>query len=252
MLHAYLIDLGIVPYGPALKLQEWIYNACQEKNLPPVVILQENLPVFTVGRAGSLANVLSTSAELELRGIDVLQVNRGGDVTYHGPGQMIGSPLVYLGDLELNANQYLHKLEDVIIALLKPFGILAHKDPDYPGAWVKEAKIGAVGLMVKNGYTMHGFSVNVDLDLFPFQLINPCGVSEMPVTNMAQQLDRAVSVAEVKVHLAEVFHQVLGLELEAVDRDFLRTLNLPPHLLEILENTKWFTNSSSHLLRMEI
>jgi lipoyl(octanoyl) transferase len=252
MLRAYLIDLGIIPYGPAIRLQEWIFKACQEKNLPPVVILQENLPVFTIGRAGSWANILSTPVELDQRGIDVIQVNRGGDVTYHGPGQLIGSPLVYLGDLELNANQYMHKLEDVIIGLLKPFGILAHKDPDYPGAWVNTAKIGAVGLVVKNGYTMHGFSINVDLDLFPYQLINPCGVPQMPVTCMARQLDRAVTVAEVKEHLAEVFHQVLGLELETAGWDLLRTLKPRPYLLEILEKTKWSTNSSSHLLPMDL
>lgn len=184
--------------------------------MPPVVIFQENPPVFTIGRAGSRANILSSPAELERMGIDVIEVNRGGDITYHGLGQLIVSLLVYLGDLDLNANQYLHKLEDVIIVLLENFGINAQKDPDHPGAWIDSAKIGAVGLAVKNGYTLHGFSINVDLDLLPYRLINPCGIPQMPVTSMAHQLGHPVAVTEVKENLAGAFRKVFGLEWDPV------------------------------------
>lgn len=238
MPHAYAIDLGIVSYDPAIRLQEWIFHARQEGRLPPVVILQENHPVFTVGQGGKWDNILATPDELKQRGIEVIQVSRGGDVTYHAPGQLICSPILYLGDLGLNGNQYMHKLEDVVLDLLKPYGILAHKDPEHPGVWVKQAKIGSVGLAIKNGYTMHGFSLNINLDLFPFQLINPCGVPQMPVTSLSKELGGAVSVAEVKEHLAESFRQVLGLELETASMDRLDPLDPQSSLLKMMEKTR--------------
>jgi lipoate-protein ligase B len=235
-MRAYLLDLGVIPYSPAFRIQEWVFNACKEKRLPAVVIMQENPPVFTIGRAGSRANILADPAELERLGIDVIEVSRGGDVTYHGPGQLIVSPLLYLGDLGLNANQYMHKLEDIIIALLKDFGILAQKVPEFPGVWVKAAKIGAVGLAVKEGYTLHGFSINYDLDLSPYTLINPCGVRQMPVTSMAQELGKSVTVTEVKKSLVDILSRVLGLELEVPYREIILTPDPSnPYSVEILE-----------------
>lgn len=212
MIQASLIDLGFIPYAPAFTIQERVFNACAEKRLAGAVILQENLPVFTIGRAGSLSNLLATPEELELRSIQVLEVNRGGDITYHGPGQLIVSLLFYLGDLDMNANQFLHKLEDVMITLLREYGIEAHKDPEHPGAWVDEAKIGSVGLAVRHGYTFHGFSINTNLDLAPFQLINPCGVPQMPVTSISKICGREVTTSEIKAPLLEVIKNIFDLE----------------------------------------
>jgi lipoate-protein ligase B len=212
MVQASLIDLGFIRYAPAFTFQEQVFNACIEKQLAGAVILQENLPIFTIGRAGSLSNVLATPEELQHKGIQVLEVNRGGDVTYHGPGQLIVSLLFYLGDLELNANQFLHKLEDVIISLLKEYGIEAHKEPEHPGAWVNEAKIGSVGLAVRHGYTFHGFSINTNLDLSPFQLINPCGVPQMPVTSISKICGRDVPVSEIKPPLLEIIKDIFKIE----------------------------------------
>jgi lipoyl(octanoyl) transferase len=238
MPRAYVIDLGIVSYTPAIKLQEYIFHARLEGRLPPVVILQECLPVFTVGQSGKRSNILATQTELDLLGIQVLEVSRGGDVTYHGPGQLICSPIIYLGDLGLNANQYLHRLEDLILVLLKPYSILAEKDPDHPGAWVKHKKIGSVGLAVKSGYTMHGFSLNINLDLHPFTLINPCGVPQMPVTGISQELNLVVQTQDVKGRLAEAFHEVLDLDLEPAGEDLLHIPELQSHLLETMEKTE--------------
>ena len=215
-LRAYLLDLGLIPYQPAFRLQECLFKARQEGRLPPVVIFQENPPVFTIGRAGSRDNLLPTPAELDRLGIQLIEVNRGGDITYHGPGQLIVSPLIYLGDLDLNANQYLHRLEDLMIEVLERFGVLAAKDPDHPGVWVGAAKIGAVGLAVKSGFTLHGFSINVNLDLSPYRLINPCGIPQMPVTSLSRELGRPVAVSEVKESLAGAFQRVLALECDPV------------------------------------
>ena len=155
---------------------------------PTTVIVQENDPVFTIGRTGSRSNVLASDEELERRHIQLLNVNRGGDVTYHGPGQIIVSPLFFLGDIDMNANQFFHRLEDILITVLDLYDIHAHKKEGFPGAWCGESKIGQVGIAVKHGYCFHGFSLNVNLDLKPFEMINPCGVQKMPVTSMQQML----------------------------------------------------------------
>jgi len=212
----YWLDLGLVPYTPAFAAQEQILQACMTGRFSPTIILQENWPVFTIGRSGSRANILTSAEELERRGIEVLEVNRGGDVTYHGPGQLIVSPLLYLGDVDLNANQYLHRLEDVLIELLARYDVQISKKADYPGVWLGEAKIGAVGIAVRHGYTFHGLSLNVNLDLTPFNLINPCGVSRMPVASLHQVLGRAVPMSEVKARLREILEHTFALRLQDV------------------------------------
>lgn len=191
-----------------------MYTARVENLIPSVIILQENPPTFTIGRAGSSANLLISAEELARRGIQVLEVSRGGDITYHGPGQIIASPLFYLGDIDLNANAYLHRLEDVLIELLAGYEIEAGKQPEQPGVWVGERKVGAVGIGVRHGFTFHGLSLNVNLDLSPFTLINPCGVPQMQVTSMEQLLGKTIPFEPVKAQLKQRFAEVFGLEIE--------------------------------------
>jgi len=200
----YWLDLGLMPYLPSFEIQERIFQARMEGRLAPTVILQENLPIFTIGRSGSRNNILSSPEDLQRRGIQVLEVNRGGDVTYHGPGQLVASPLFYLGDVGLNANQYLHRLEDVLVELLARYNIRTHKIEDYPGVWHGKSKIASVGIAVKHGFTFHGLSLNVDPDLDVFHLINPCGVSHMPVSSIRQVLGHSPPMAEVKSQLKEI------------------------------------------------
>lgn len=207
----YWLDLGLIPYEPAFAIQERILEARMRDRLPSTIILQENSSVFTIGRTGSRSNILASADELQRLGIEVLEVNRGGDITYHGPGQLIVSPLLYLGDVDLNANQYLHRLEDVLIDLLSTFGIRTYKKKDYPGVWWNQAKVGAVGIAVKHGYTFHGFSLNVNLDLAPFNLINPCGVSEMLITSLHQILGHEIPMAEIKEKLHEIMMETFSL-----------------------------------------
>ena len=206
------LDLGLMSYSPAFAIQELILQARLDGKLGTTIILQENHPVFTIGRSGSRDNILATRESLRHHGIEVLEVNRGGDVTYHGPGQLIVSPLLYLGDIGLNANQYLHRLEDVLIELLARYNIHACKKEGYPGVWLKEAKIAAVGIAVKHGYTFHGFSLNVNPDLNAFSLINPCGVSRMPVTSINQVLGHSPPMAEIKKLLKEILEENFALE----------------------------------------
>ena len=212
----YWLDLGLMPYEPAFAIQERILEARMRDRLPSTIILQENSSVFTIGRTGSRSNILASADELQRLGIEVLEVNRGGDITYHGPGQLIVSPLLYLGDVDLNANQYLHRLEDVLIDLLLTFGIQTYKKKDYPGVWWNQAKIGAVGIAVKHGYTFHGFSLNVNLDLAPFNLINPCGVSQMLITSLHQILGHEIPMAEIKEKLHEIMMETFSLNMRDV------------------------------------
>jgi len=222
----YWLDLGLTQYAPAFAIQEQILQARLDGKLAPTVILQENLPIFTIGRSGSRANILSSPEDLEQRGIEVLEVNRGGDVTYHGPGQLIVSPLLYLGDIGLNANQYLHRLEDVLIELLACYDIHAGKKDGHPGVWREEAKIAAVGIAVKHGYTFHGFSLNLNPDLEAFHLINPCGVRQMPVTSIRQVLGQSPPMAQIKTRLREILHKNFALETRTtIWSDLARNLN---------------------------
>jgi lipoyl(octanoyl) transferase len=206
------LDLGLMPYTPAFAIQEQILQARLSGLLGTTVILQENLPVFTIGRSGSRDNILAKPDNLQQRGIEVLEVNRGGDVTYHGPGQLIVSPLLYLGDVGLNANQYLHRLEDVLIELLAGYDIRTGKKEGYPGVWLKDAKIAAVGIAVKHGFTFHGFSLNVNPDLDCFNLINPCGVSRMQVTSLRQVLGTSPPMAQVMIGLRQILEEYFGLD----------------------------------------
>jgi lipoyl(octanoyl) transferase len=208
----YWLDLGLIQYAPAFAIQEQMLQARLDGKIAPTVILQENLPIFTIGRSGSRDNILSSPEDLEQRGIEVLEVNRGGDVTYHGPGQLIVSPLLYLGDIGLNANQYLHRLEDVLIELLAGYNIHTGKKEGYPGVWHEEAKIAAVGIAVKHGYTFHGFSLNLNPDLEAFNLINPCGVRQMPVTSIRQVLGQSPSMPQIKARLREILHERFAFE----------------------------------------
>jgi len=222
----YWLDLGVTPYAPAFVIQEQILQARLAGNLAPTVILQENLPIFTIGRSGNRDNILLSPEDLEQRGIEVLEVNRGGDVTYHGPGQLIVSPLLYLGDIGLNANQYLHRLEDVLIKLLAGYDIHAGKKEGHPGVWYKDAKIAAVGIAVKHGYTFHGFSLNLNLDLEAFKLINPCGVRQMPVTSIQQVLGTSSSMVQVKTRLKQILEGCFALETRSTSwSDLLKIIN---------------------------
>ncbi len=219
------LDLGLMPYVPSFEIQERILQARIEGRLAPTVILQENLPIFTIGRSGSRNNILSSPEDLKRRGIQVLEVNRGGDVTYHGPGQLVVSPLFYLGDVGLNANQYLHRLEDVLVELLARYDICTRKVEDYPGVWHGESKIASVGIAVKHGFTFHGLSLNVDPDLDAFHLINPCGVRLMPVSSVRQVLGHSPPMAEVKSQLMEIVEKTFTIKTRVTSwPDFLKHL----------------------------
>jgi lipoyl(octanoyl) transferase len=209
----YILRLGLVEYGEAFRLQRAIATAREKGALPDVMIALEHPPVLTLGRRANPANILAPEERLTREGVVVQQSSRGGDVTYHGPGQLVGYPILALRPLGMGAHRYVHTLEGVIIDLLRDFGIEARRDANYIGVWVGEEKIAAIGVAISGGITTHGFALNVDPNLSHFRLINPCGITDKGVTSMARLLGRPVEVPEVLPSLTHHFARWFEMEM---------------------------------------
>jgi lipoate-protein ligase B len=188
------------------------------------LLLLEHPPTITVGKSGRAENILVSPAEIGERGIALFFVDRGGDVTYHGPGQLVGYPIIDLKNRGRDLHQYVHKLEEVVIRTLDDFGIRGGRDKSHRGVWVKQREIAAIGLRVRKWVTMHGFALNIDADLKPFSLIKPCGFSDRRATSMAEVLGREIAVAAVTERLLARFAEVFRVRLETGSDDVSKVL----------------------------
>lgn len=218
---AWLVDCGRMSYADAWALQRALVAARQADRIEDVILLVEHPPVITVGRGGRSAHILVPRDLLAARGFDVYDVERGGDVTYHGPGQLVGYPIVNLRALDEDVVRYVRLLEAALIHALEGFGIAAQRVRGYPGVWVGDAKIAAVGVAIKRKVTMHGFALNVAPDLDHFAVINPCGLGK-PVTSMARVLGRPVPLTEAQPSVAQSLGEVFEMTLVPVAIDALR------------------------------
>ncbi len=214
-------DLGTVAYPRALGLQQALARTRREGLVADTLLLLEHPPVLTVGRSGRPGDILAPAEALAREGIAVLATDRGGQVTYHGPGQLVAYPILDLGLRGLSVTGYVRLLEQTAIDLLAGFGIPAGRLLGYPGVWVDGEKICALGVLISHGITRHGFALNIDPDMGHFALINPCGITDRGVTSMARLLGRGVAVAEVKPHLKESFSRTFGFRLEEGDAEEL-------------------------------
>ncbi len=207
-----IIDLGSeVPYGEALKLQEEAAAARQSgDSATDCLFLLEHSPVFTLGRSADPANLLWNQEELATRGIALENTVRGGDVTYHGPGQLVGYPVLKLGSEARRVVPYVNALEETLLQTVARWGIEARRDRRNRGIWVGNAKLAAIGVRVSGGMTTHGFALNVAPDLTAYGGIVPCGLADAEVTSLAELLQEAPSVADVKQTVAEIFTAVFG------------------------------------------
>jgi len=200
--------LGLVRYSAAWALQNRLAEARRAGLAPDTLILLEHPHTYTIGRSGTRDHVFLTEAELAARGITCLDVDRGGDVTYHGPGQLVGYPIVDLGP-QPDVGRYLRNLEDCLIETLADFGVAAGRLSGYTGVWIGDRKIAAIGVKVSQGVTTHGFALNVSTDLSLFTHILPCGIPDKGVTSMAVELGRAPAMTEVEdrvvAHFGERF-----------------------------------------------
>jgi lipoate-protein ligase B len=205
-----LHDWGRCPYRDALARQREAVEARAEGRTGDSIFLVEHEPVLTLGRSGHAENFRASAEDLHRRGIDVFEVERGGDVTYHGPGQVVVYPVVALADLPggKDLHRYLRDLEEVLIRALAAFGLKTGRRPPFTGVWVGEAKIAAIGVAVRRWVSFHGFALNVDPDLDHFQLIHPCGIRHLGVTSMRDLLGRAPARDEVIAALGAAFSEV--------------------------------------------
>ncbi len=190
-------DLGRISYESAWTLQRKLHAARAADELPDALLFCEHEPVITMGKSGRNQNLLVSQEELKRRGIDYFEVERGGDLTYHGPGQLVGYPIVKLPRLR-EVQGFVRKMESSIIATLAAFGIEGERRSDHPGVFVRGAKIASIGAAVRSGVTFHGFALDVCTDLNAFRSINPCGMPTVAVTSMAQTAGREIAVDDVK------------------------------------------------------
>ncbi|MGQ9492952.1 MAG: lipoyl(octanoyl) transferase LipB [Anaerolineae bacterium] len=211
-----VLNLSLEPYERVWELQHRLVKARQEGDIDDILILLEHEPVITLGRTGDASHILASADELRKAGIAVYRVERGGDVTYHGPGQLVGYPILSLEAHHLGVSDYMHALEDVLIRTLRDFGLSAYRRPGIIGVWVGERKIAALGARVERGVTYHGFALNVAPNLEHFALIVPCGLMDTSVTSMQRELGKAVEMRLVRERLMRNFGQTFAVSMEEV------------------------------------
>ncbi|MBV8675136.1 MAG: lipoyl(octanoyl) transferase LipB [Acidobacteriaceae bacterium] len=226
-----LVHLGRVDYATALDIQKQLVEARHENRIANTLVLLEHSPVLTVGRNSSSANIIASDEYLAWRGIEIHEINRGGDVTYHGPGQLVGYPILDLRSFTIDnrrigAVDYVRLLEDVLIRALGDFAVPAQRIAGRTGVWtlpggsIPEKKIAAIGVHISRGITSHGFALNVTTDLRDFDLIVPCGIADRAVTSLELEAPEGSTpptmentINSVARHFGRVFeHQVLWLD----------------------------------------
>ena len=207
--------LGRVPYAEGLQIQEQLVAERQAGRIVDVLLLLEHEPVFTMGRNAQAENVLLSREALEAKGFQLFETGRGGDVTYHGPGQVIGYPILELPTERRDVHRYVRDLEEVMIRACADYGITATRIAGKTGAWVGRDKVGAIGVRIARWVTSHGFALNVATDLDPFTMIVPCGIRDHGVTSLARLLGRDVSMDEVEDRVARHLADVMDLEIVA-------------------------------------
>lgn len=204
-----------ISYSLAWELQSRLHSERMRDLRPDTVLILEHQPVYTLGRSAQESHWGGNEAVLRANGTELHRVNRGGSVTYHGPGQIVAYPILRLAQHATGPRQLVWLLEEVIIRTLNLWKIDGHRIDKKPGVWVmapEPSKIASIGIRVERGITLHGFALNVDMDLAPFRRIHPCGFTNCPVTSMAAMLKTALSVKVIKQDLAQIFGNVFRLE----------------------------------------
>ena len=209
-------DLGLIPYAEALALQSDLVERRPTGEIPDQLLLLQHPHIITPGTASSPSHVLADESKRRALGIDLIDVGRGGDVTYHGPGQLVGYPILDLKPDRKDVHRYLRDLETVLVHTLDEMGIRGEPIPELTGVWVEGRKIAAIGVRVSSGWiTSHGFALNVSNDLSYFQTIVPCGIQDVSVTSVSQELGRPVGVADILGIVSEAFSRIFGRSISA-------------------------------------
>jgi lipoyl(octanoyl) transferase len=232
MKSCYIVDLGLIGYAEAWDLQKRLVAARKTGAIEDVLLLCEHPHVITLGRNGKREHLLASEQVLRQKGVEFHSSDRGGDITYHGPGQLVGYPILNLGAIRKDVVWYVRMLEEVMISSTAEFGISAERVTGKTGIWVRttsdsnvpastEEKLGAIGVHLSRWVTSHGFAYNVSTDLRYFDLIVPCGIAGRKATSLEKILGRAVTCKEVVQPVARNFGKVFGLEMRETSREGL-------------------------------
>ncbi len=209
-----VVDLGLMEYEKAYNVQLEYFEKRLNDEIPDTILLVEHPPVITLGKAGDVSHLLLSEEELRKKGVEFHRTTRGGDITYHGPGQLVGYPIFNLTLYGKKVSQTVRKYEDALIRALSEFGIEAGILEGFPGVWIGNKKIAALGLAIRKWITFHGFALNVNNDLTPFSYIVPCGLEGKGVTSMKEVLGHKVDMDLVKKTVVEKFGEVFNIKFE--------------------------------------
>ena len=196
-----ILDLGRMDYKSSWEFQKNLHKDVLNGNKPDTLILVEHQPVFTLGKNANKDNLLDRG------NVKVFNVERGGDITFHGPGQLVGYPILDLNNYKKNISWFMRTLEEILIECLNTFDIDAHQKKGLTGVWVNDEKIGAQGVKISRWVTMHGFSLNINTDLSFFDMIVPCGITDCKVTSMKKLLGATQNIQDVKFQIVKAFNE---------------------------------------------
>ena len=214
----WVVDLGRRAYGDVLELQRAAARARIDGSVAQdLLLLVEHDPVITLGRSSKDAHLLADRASLAARGVELFEVERGGDVTFHGPGQLVGYPIVDLKRHKRDLHWYLRQVEEILIRSLATLGIPAERVPKHTGVWTQGRKIASIGVHARDWVTWHGFALNVSTELSYFDLIVPCGITEVQMTSVERELGRTVDMTRVASVVSHATAEVLGLAPRVLD-----------------------------------
>jgi lipoyl(octanoyl) transferase len=222
-----IVDLGLIGFADAFALQKGLVAARKADAIGDVLLLCEHPHVITLGRNGSREHLLASERVLRQKGVEFHSTNRGGDITYHGPGQIVGYPVLNLSTIRRDVVWYVRMLEEVMIRTCGDFGVTARRESGKTGVWIplesnrETEKVGAIGVHISRWVTSHGFAFNVSTDLRFFDLIVPCGIAGRAATSLEKVLGRRADRSEVAPKLSKHFGDVFGLEMKAASREGL-------------------------------
>ena len=211
--------LGLVEYAQAMHIQQRIFESRRGNATEDSLLILQHFPVITIGTSGKGDHVLVDRGFLEEKGITVCATDRGGDVTFHGPGQVIGYPILNLKGLEIKVIEYVRRIEEVIIRTLQAFDLKGRRIEGSPGVWIDHEKICSIGFRVSRGITTHGFALNVNTDLDFFKFIVPCGIRDVSMTSMEKLINRKVDIEKVTNQVVLNFCQLFDAEILKSDTD---------------------------------
>ena len=219
-------DLNNIDYQEAWDLQKEILEMRVDEKINDILFLLEHPHTYTLGKVADKRNLIGSVDYLMQNKISVFDIDRGGDITYHGPGQIVGYPIIDLKKWKQDTHRYLRSLEEVIIKTCSEYGLKGVRDSKYTGVWIGDKKIAAIGIKVSRWVTMHGFAFNVNTDLDFFSGIIPCGIVDKGVTSLKNELSKSIDISEVKEKLVDNFKNIFEYEdVTAISKDELMVVN---------------------------